>query len=99
MAEFDHKAIDEMIHGRLRLAIMAYLSSVAVTDFTSLKAETGTTDGNLSVHLRKLEDAGYVDAKKSFVGRKPKTSIKLSRKGRTAWIAYLDRLNVMLDRA
>ena len=99
MAEFDHKAIDEVIHGRLRLAIMAYLSSVAATDFTSLKRETGTTDGNLSVHLRKLEEAGYVESKKSFVGRKPKTTLTLSKEGRAAWIAYLDQLNTMIDRA
>ncbi len=99
MAEFDHKAIDEVIHGRLRLAIMAYLSSVASTDFTSLRQETAATDGNLSVHLRKLEDAGYVTAEKGFVGRKPKTTLKLSKVGRAAWIAYLDRLNAMIDRA
>ncbi len=97
MAEFDHKAIDEVIHGRLRLAIMAYLSSVAATDFTTLKRETGATDGNLSVHLRKLEEAGYLAAEKSFVGRKPKTTLKLSKEGRKAWIAYLDRLKAMID--
>ena len=99
MAEFDHKSIDEVIHGRLRLAIMAFLSSVASTDFTTLKAETGATDGNLSVHLRKLEEAGYVSAEKKFIGRKPKTTLKLSKDGRKAWIAYLDRLNAMIDRA
>lgn len=76
---------------------MAFLSSVVETDFTSLKAETGATDGNLSVHLRKLEEAGYVDVQKGFVGRKPRTVLKLSKDGRKAWIAYLDQLRSMID--
>ncbi len=97
MSEFDHKQLDDVIHGRLRLAIMAYLSSVASTDFSTLKKETGATDGNLSVHLRKLEDAGYIAVTKSFVGRKPKTSLKLSKDGRTAWITYLNQLKSMID--
>jgi len=97
VAEFDHKTINDVIHGRLRLAIMAYLSSVAETDFTSLKRETAATDGNLSAHLRKLEEAGYIAVQKGFVGRKPKTTLKLSKEGRKAWIAYLDQLRAMID--
>ncbi len=96
MAEFDHKSLDDVIHGRLRLAVMAYLSAVAQADFADLKRETGATDGNLSVHLRKLEDAGYVTAEKTFVGRKPKTTLKLTKQGRSAWIAYLDHLKGLI---
>ncbi len=99
MTEFDHKSLDDVIHGRLRLAVMAYLSAVAQADFASLKRETGATDGNLSVHLRKLEDAGYIASEKTFVGRKPKTTLKLTKQGRTAWLKYLDHLKDLIGDA
>ena len=90
--EFDIERIDEVIHGRLRLGIMAYLSTAETADFTALKARLQATDGNLSVHLRKLEDAGYVAIEKQFVGRKPQTTISLTEPGRTAFITYLDAM-------
>ena len=71
MAEFDIGKLDEVIHGRVRLGIVAYLASAEVADFTELKEALQTTQGNLSVHLRKLEEAGYVEIEKSFLGRKP----------------------------
>jgi DNA-binding MarR family transcriptional regulator len=90
--DFDIDRIDEVIHGRLRLGIMAYLSTAETADFTALKARLQATDGNLSVHLRKLEDAGYVAIDKQFVGRKPLTTVSLTEPGRTAFIAYLDAM-------
>ncbi|OYX75983.1 MAG: transcriptional regulator, partial [Brevundimonas sp. 32-68-21] len=57
--DFDISRIDEVIHGRIRLGIMAYLSGAEAADFNTLKARLQTTDGNLSVHLRKLEEAGF----------------------------------------
>jgi DNA-binding MarR family transcriptional regulator len=89
---FNASALDEVIHGKLRLAIMAYLSAVSEASFTEVKARTEASDGNLSVHMRKLEEAGYVNVDKSFVGRRPRTTLKLTAKGRKAWIAYLDEL-------
>ena len=68
--DFDISRIDDVIHGRIRLGIMAYLSGAGTADFTSLKARLQTTDGNLSVHLRKLEEAGFVAVTKSFRGPK-----------------------------
>ena len=66
---FDIDRIDEVIHGRLRLGIMAYLSTAESADFAALKARLQATDGNLSVHLRKLEERSYVAIDKSFVAR------------------------------
>jgi DNA-binding MarR family transcriptional regulator len=90
--DFDIERIDEVIHGRLRLGVMAYLSTAGAADFTALKARLQATDGNLSVHLRKLEDAGYVAIDKQFVGRKPLTTVTLTDAGRTAFIRYLDAM-------
>jgi len=93
---FDIEAIDEVIHGRIRLGVMAYLSTVGTAEFNELKAKLQATDGNLSVHLRKLEDAGYVAVDKSFVGRKPRTSISLSDDGRAAFVRYLDAMQKLV---
>ena len=76
---------------------MAYLSSVSAATFPELKRQTGASDGNLSVNLRKLEDAGYVSIEKRFVDRKPQTRASLTASGRKAWLAYLDHLRVLLS--
>ena len=91
--DFDIGRIDEVIHGRVRLGIMAYLSGVGTADFNELKQKLQTTDGNLSVHLRKLEDAGMVEITKSFVGRKPLTQARMTDPGRDAFTAYLDAMS------
>jgi Bacterial regulatory protein, arsR family. len=94
--DFDISRIDDVIHGRIRLGIMAYLSGAEAADFNTLKARLQTTDGNLSVHLRKLEEAGFVAVTKSFVGRKPLTEARLTEEGRTAFVAYLDAMAGLL---
>ena len=96
---FDHSDIDDAIHGRLRLGIMAYLSAVSPAIFGELKEKVNATDGNLSTHLRKLEDAGYVEIEKRFEGRRPQTRVHLTRDGRAAWLAYLNRMRSLLDAA
>ncbi|SPU42268.1 winged helix-turn-helix domain-containing protein [Brevundimonas diminuta] len=93
---FDIGRIDEVIHGRVRLGIMAYLSSVESADFGELKARLQTTDGNLSVHLRKLEEAGFVAVSKSFQGRKPLTRAGMTEAGRDAFLAYLDAMSALV---
>jgi DNA-binding MarR family transcriptional regulator len=90
--DFDIDRIDEVIHGRLRLGVMAYLSTAETAEFGALKARLQATDGNLSVHLRKLEEAGYVAIDKSFVDRKPLTRVTLTDQGRAAFIRYLDAM-------
>ena len=90
--DFDINRIDEVIHGRVRLGIMAVLTAAATADFYTLKARLQATDGNLSVHLRKLEDAGFVAVTKRFAGRKPLTEAAMTPKGRKAFVAYLDAM-------
>jgi DNA-binding MarR family transcriptional regulator len=97
MDDFDVSGIDEVIHGRLRLGVMAFLTSVETADFTTIRDKLKTTDGNLSVHLRKLEEAGYVAVKKTFVGRKPQTVASLTARGRRAFKAYLDALSAIIE--
>jgi DNA-binding MarR family transcriptional regulator len=99
LSKFDHTAIDDTIHGRLRLGIMAYLSTVSPAPFVELKAKVNATDGNLSTHLSKLEEAGYVRLDKSFVDKKPRTNVHLTPKGRKAWIDYLNRIQALLSAA
>jgi DNA-binding MarR family transcriptional regulator len=92
MARFDIGKIDDVIHGRLRLGVMAYLANAEVADFNELKSVLEVTQGNLSVQLRKLEEAGYVTIEKSFLGRKPRTQIRLTADGRKAFADYLDAI-------
>jgi DNA-binding MarR family transcriptional regulator len=92
MASFDIGKLDDVIHGRLRLGIMAYLADAEAADFTELKDLLDATQGNLSVHLRKLEEAGYVAIDKSFVNRKPLTRVRMTPQGRKAFAAYLEAI-------
>ena len=96
---YDHAAIDDIIHGRLRLGIMAYLSTVSPAIFGELRDKVGATDGNLSTHLRKLEEAGYVCQEKRFVGRRPQTRIFLTDTGRTAWLAWIAQMQSLISGA
>ncbi|MFN4225989.1 MAG: winged helix-turn-helix domain-containing protein [Hyphomonas sp.] len=96
---FDHNDIDDVIHGRLRLGVMAYLSAASPAVFGELRDKVGTTDGNLSTHLKKLEEAGYVQQEKLFVGRKPQTRVHLTDKGRKAWIAWIQRMEAIMKAA
>jgi DNA-binding MarR family transcriptional regulator len=96
---FDHKDIDDIIHGRIRLGAVAYLSTVQSALFPELRGQVGTTDGNLSTHLRKLEDAGYVSIDKSFANRKPQTRIALTDAGRAAWLQWLERMRSLAGAA
>ena len=92
MAIFDIGKLDDVIHGRMRLGIMAYLAEAEVADFNELKALLEATQGNLSVHLRKLEDAGYIEIEKSFLGRKPLTRARITSSGRKAFADYLQAI-------
>jgi DNA-binding MarR family transcriptional regulator len=96
MADFDHTAIDELLQSRVRIAIVAYLSSAGQADFSVLRDAIKTTDGNASVHLRKLEDAGYVSARKRFNDRKPQTIYALTDRGRQALLEYVAHLESLL---
>jgi DNA-binding MarR family transcriptional regulator len=93
---FDIGKIDEVIHGRLRLGIMACLADAEVASFNELKAVLETTQGNLSIQLRKLEDAGYIAIDKSFLNRKPLTRARITPEGRAAFSAYLEAIGRLI---
>jgi len=87
-----------MIHERLRLGIISALAGNESLTFNELKHAVKTTDGNLSVHARKLEDAGYISCSKSFAGRMPKTEYSLTAAGRRALERYLDHMEALIGR-
>jgi DNA-binding MarR family transcriptional regulator len=96
-AEAGGPELDRLIHERVRLALV---SALAVNDrltFNELKDMLGLTDGNLSVHARKLEEAGYVECTKKFEGRVPRTEFRLTPEGRGALEAYLDHMEALIQ--
>lgn len=94
---FDIARVDEVIHGRVRLGVMAYLSGAGgAADFGRIRAKLGTTDGNLSVHLSRLEEAGYVRIEKTYAGKKPLTRAHLTDAGWEAFRDYLDAIGALL---
>ena len=91
----DH--LDRLIHERLRLGIISALTATPVLSFTDLKKLLKTTDGNLSVHARKLEEAGYIACLKSFDGRTPRTEFRLTPAGKAALLRYLDHMDALIQ--
>jgi DNA-binding MarR family transcriptional regulator len=89
--------IDQVIHASARLMVLTYLYVVESADFVFLKNMTGLTWGNLSTHLTKLEEAGYIAINKGFKGKKPHTTISLTKQGRTAFREYKKSLQQVLD--
>lgn len=96
MPAFDIDAIDEVIHARMRLGIMAYLARMGDTDFPVLKQALGATQGNLSVHLRTLEEAGYLALDKRIEDRKTRTTARMTPAGREAFAAYIAALGALI---
>ncbi len=89
------EGIDKLVHERARLGIMSSLAAAGPMTFSELKETLGMTDGNLSVHARVLEGAGYIRIEKQFVGRKPQTTMSLTAKGSKAftdYVAYLESI-------
>ena len=88
--------LNQLIHERVRLGIVSALAVNGSLTFTDLRDLLGTTDGNLSAHARRLEDAGYVNCRKSFEGRTPRTDYTLSAEGRKALASYLDHMEAII---
>ena len=88
--------LDEVIHGRLRLGVMAYLAGQGTASFPDLGARLEATNGNLSTHLTKLEGAGYIRQEKGYNGKRPQTLVHITPEGREAWIAYLETMRGLL---
>ena len=99
VAETAPAKLDRLIHERLRLGILSALAANESLTFNELKKLLKTTDGNLSVHARKLEDAHYVTCTKSFEGRLPKTEYRLTPAGRRAFARYVDHLEALIAHA
>ncbi len=91
-------ALDRIIHERVRLALVSALAVHESLTFNELKALLDTSDGNVSVHARKLEDAGYISCKKGFDGRIPRTEYKLTAAGRRALEQYLSHMEALIKR-
>jgi DNA-binding MarR family transcriptional regulator len=89
--------LDKVIHERMRLGIISALAANEKLSFSDLKSLLNTTDGNISVHARKLEDAGYLTMKKSFSGRTPLTEYKITKEGRKALEKYLDHMEALIN--
>jgi DNA-binding HxlR family transcriptional regulator len=90
------QSLDRLIHERMRLGIVSALAVNETLTFNDLKKLLATTDGNLSVHARKLEEAGYVACTKYFEGRLPKTEFRLTAPGRQALERYLDHMEALI---
>jgi len=90
--------IDRVVHEPARLLVMMYLAEVDWADFVFLHAASGLTWGNLSAHLAKLEEAGYIEVNKQFIQRKPHTMLRLSPKGRQALQDYRQTMKQALDK-
>ena len=93
----DH--IDPVIHERVRLSIVSTLAMVQEMSFRELKERLSLSDGNLSAHARKLEDAGYIEIEKSFKGRRPHTAMRLTKEGRNAYQKYLALLKSIIGQS
>jgi DNA-binding transcriptional ArsR family regulator len=91
-------ALDRLIHERVRLAIVSALAVHESLTFNELKALLDASDGNVSVHARKLEDAGYISCTKGFDGRIPRTEYRLAATGRTALTRYLSHMEALIKR-
>jgi DNA-binding MarR family transcriptional regulator len=94
----DLPELDPVVHAQLRLAAMTLLNSSEEAEFTWLRDRLGATDGNLSVHLSKLEEAGYIKVSKRFEERKPRSFYRLTDKGRAAYLRYLEALRSLLGK-
>jgi DNA-binding HxlR family transcriptional regulator len=89
-------ALDQLIHERVRLGIVSALAVNGSMSFTDLKTLLEATDGNISAHARRLEEAGYIVCRKSFQGRIPRTDYELTQQGRTELEAYLDHMEALI---
>jgi DNA-binding MarR family transcriptional regulator len=93
----DFSEIDRLVHEPARLLLMAVLYVIDSADFTFLMNQTGMTWGNLSAHMSKLEEAGYLEVEKSFKGKRPNTMLRLTEQGRAAFRNYRQKMKQVLD--
>ncbi len=97
MTPIDFNGLDSAVHGPVRLGVLTALRIEGPLDFTTLKKRLDVGDGVLGLHLRKLEETGYLTCKKTFVGRRPKSTYRITRAGRKALAEYLDAMQSLID--
>ncbi len=97
MLPIDFNGLDTVVHGPVRLGVLTALRTTGPLDFTTLKKRLDAGDGALALHLRKLEDAGYIACRKSFVGRRPKSTYRITPSGRKALAVYLDAMQALIS--
>ena len=97
MPPINFNGLDTAVHGPIRLGAMTALQIDGQLDFTTLKKRLQVTDGSLGIHLQKLEEIKYIKSKKAFVGRRPKTTYRLTATGKKALIEYLESMQKLLD--
>ena len=97
MAPIDFNGLDTMVHGPVRLGVLAALQMDRRLDFTTLKKRLHVADGALGTHLGKLEAVGYIASRRRLIGRRPRTTYRLTARGRRALAAYLETMRSLLD--
>ncbi len=97
MSDLDYKKLNSILHTRIRLAIISLLVKQDEADFVTLKETIGATDGNMTTHIKKLEEAQYIKVKKEFVERKPVTTYSITETGRNAFQEYVTQLESFLN--
>jgi DNA-binding MarR family transcriptional regulator len=97
MTPIDFNGLDSAVHGPIRLGTLTALHTDGPLDFTTLRKRLDVADGALGMHLRKLESKGYIQCKKSFVGRRPKSTYRITPKGRAALADYLASMQRLID--
>ncbi len=93
----DFNGLDTAVHGPIRLGILTALQMDGALDFTTLKKRLNTPDGSMAMHLKRLEESGYISSKKAFIQARPKTTYKLEDAGRQALSSYLNVMRQLLD--
>jgi DNA-binding HxlR family transcriptional regulator len=97
VSTIDFNGIDTAVHGPVRLGALTSLQTGGALDFTTLKNRLEVSDGALGLHLKKLEEAGYVACKKAFVGQRPKSTYRITAAGRKSLMNYLDAMQAIID--
>ena len=97
MTPIDFNGLDTHVHGPIRLGILTALQIDGALDFTTLKKRLDTADGSLNLHLKRLEENGYITSRKAFVGLRPKTTYAMAAAGRLALAGYLKAMRQLLD--
>ena len=97
MPPIDFNGLDTAVHGPIRLGVLTALEIDGPLDFTTLKKRLGAADGAMGLHLRKLEDCGYISCQKAFIGRRPRSTYRITPAGRTALAKYLEAMQQVIN--